>query len=92
MMLYLYVQQHQWIVMTLLIGVALVLITCLTYQAMWQPRGVEEKSEVIKVKGPKSFVAWIKSFLPWVVLLVILISVAFTIATLVAKSGKPPNW
>jgi type II secretory pathway component PulM len=92
MMLYLYVQQHQWIVMTLLIGVALVLITCLTYQAMWQPRGVEEKSEVIEVKGPKSLVAWIKSFLPWVILLVILITVAFTIATLVAKSSKPPNW
>ena len=92
MMLYLYVQQNGWIVITLLTAVALMLLFCLTYQAMWRPRGVEEKSEEIKVKGPLSFMAWLLSFVPWVIILLILACVSFTIATVVAKACKPPNW
>ena len=92
MMLYLYVRQHQWIVIALLVGVALMLVFCLTYHAMWLPRGVEGKSEEIKVKDATSFFAWIKSFVPWVLILLVLASVSFTIATVLAKTGRPPNW
>lgn len=92
MMLYLYVQQHQWIVIALLVGVALMLLFCLTYHAMWLPRGVEGKSEKIKVKDVTSFFAWITSFFPWVLILLVLASVSFTIVTVLAKTGRPPNW
>jgi ABC-type multidrug transport system permease subunit len=92
MMLYLYVQQNQWIVTTLLVGVALMLLFCLTYHAMWHPRGVEQKSEQIKVKGPMSFLAWLLTFVPWVIVLVVVGSVLFTIATVISKAARPPNW
>ena len=90
MTLYLYVQQHQWIVIALLTGVALVLIFCLTYQAMWLPRAAQETSQ--SSKNPSSFFAWIRSFVPWVIILLVLICVAFTTATVLSKACKPPNW
>ena len=92
MMLYLYVQQNQWIVITVLSGVALMLLFCLTYQAMWLPRGEEGKSQTVKVKDSASFFAWMKSFVPWVLIIFVLISVSFTILTVLSKAGRPPNW
>lgn len=92
MMLYLYVQQHQWIAITLLLAVVLMLLFCLTYQAMWLPRGIEGKSEVIKVTDLKSFFTWIRSFVPWVVILLFLACASFTIATVASKACRPPNW
>jgi hypothetical protein len=92
MMLYLYVLQHQWIVITLLCGVALMLLFCLTYQALWLPRGIEGKSQTIKVKDAKMFVTWVRSFVPWVIILLILASIAFTIVKIVENACIPPNW
>ena len=92
MMLNLYVQQHQWIVITLLAGVALMLVFCLTYSAMWRPREEEEKSETIKVKGVGSFLKTFLSVVPWVLILLALASVSFTVVTLLEKSCIPPNW
>lgn len=92
MTFYLYVLQNQWIVITLLSAVALVLLFSLTYQAMWHPRGTEEKSEKIGIRDFGSFLAWLLSFVPWVIILVVTGSVLFTIATVVAKSCTPPNW
>ena len=92
MMLYLYVLQHQWIVIALLSGVALTLLVCLTYQALWLPRGMEGRSEGIKVRDARSFFAWVTSFLPWVLILIILASVAFTIAKVLENAAIPPNW
>jgi ABC-type multidrug transport system permease subunit len=92
MMLHLYVLQHQWIVITLLVAVALVLVFCLTYQAMWLPRGTEGRSEHIEVKDVKSFFTWITQFMPWVLILVIIAAVAFTIVKVVENARIPPNW
>jgi heme/copper-type cytochrome/quinol oxidase subunit 2 len=92
MMLNLYVLQNQWIVITLLAGVALMLLFCLTYSAMWRPRGEEEKSQSIKVKGMTGFLESFLSVVPWVIILLVLASASFTVATLVAKSCRPPNW
>ena len=92
MMLHLYVLQHQWIAITLLAGVVLTLVFILTYQALWLPRGVEGKSETIKVKDLRSFFKWLTQFMPWVLVLVILSTVAFTIVKLVENSRMPPNW
>ena len=92
MTLNLYVQQHQWIIITLLVGTALMLVFCLTYSAMWRPRGEEEKSETIKVKGIVTFFQWFLSFVPWVLILLAITSISFTVATVLAKACRPPNW
>ena len=92
MMLHLYVLQNQWIIMSLLVGVALVLAMCLTYQAMWLPRRIEEQSEEIKVKDVKSFFIWLTRFLPWILVLVIVATTAFTILKVIENAQIPPNW
>ena len=92
MMLNLYVQQHQWIVITLLAGVALTLVFCLTYSAMWRPRGGEDRGEGVKTKGVAARLRSLVSVVPWVLILLALASASFTVATLLSKSCKPPNW
>jgi hypothetical protein len=92
MTFHLYVLQHQWIVITLLIGLALVLVFCLTYQALWLPRGTEERSETVKVKDVKTFFIWITQFMPWVIVLLILASVSFTVLKIMENAQIPPNW
>ena len=90
-MMLLYVQQNQWLVITLLSGAALTLIFCLTYSAMWRPRGGEEGGET-KVKNARSPLKSLLSIVPWVLILFAMTCACFTILTLVAKSCKPPNW
>jgi hypothetical protein len=92
MTFYLYVLQNQWIFITLLSGLFLTLLMCLTYQALWHPRGVEEKAEKVEVRGTKGFFNWLLGFVPWVIVLLVAGSVVFTVLTLVAKSMDPPNW
>lgn len=92
MMLYHYVLQNQWIVITLLAGGALTLVFCLTYQALWLPRGLEEKSERIEVKDFKSFMLWLRSFMPWVIILLFIATLAFTVFEIVENHKIPPNW
>jgi F0F1-type ATP synthase assembly protein I len=92
MMLNLYVQQHQWIVITLLGGTALMLLFCLTYLAMWRPRHIESKSQLIKPNGLTGLFYLARSFVPLVLVILALACVSFTIATVLAKACRPPNW
>ena len=92
LMLYLYVLQNQWLVITLLCGLALVLVMALTYQALWVPRGTEKRSETVKVRGPLSFLAWVRIFTPWVIILLFLACIWFTVFEIVQNHSIPPNW
>jgi len=92
MMFNLYVLQNQWIVITLLCAVALMLLFCLIYAAMWRPREEEKKSETIKVTGPISFGKAFLSVVPWVLVLLALGSAVFTVVMLALQAFRPPNW
>jgi Na+/melibiose symporter-like transporter len=92
MMLNLYVQQHQWIVATLLSGVALMLLFCLSYSAMWRPRDEEKKSETVKVTGVRAFLVSFMSIVPWVLILLAMASAFYTVVSLILRTCNPPNW
>ncbi|WP_236014859.1 hypothetical protein [Geomonas anaerohicana] len=92
LMLYLYVLQNQWLVIALLAGAALVLLAALTYQALWLPRGVEKQSETIKVRGPLNFLRWLRSFMPWVIIILFGVCIAFTLFEVTHNHAIPPNW
>jgi F0F1-type ATP synthase assembly protein I len=92
MMLNLYVQQHQWIVIALLAGMALMLVFCLSYLALWRPRRYPGQSTVPKAGVTVSFLSGVKNFVPLVLIVLAVASVSFTIATVLAKSCRPPNW
>ena len=86
MTLNLYVLQHQWIVATLLSGGALLLLFCLSYFPLWQPRE-EGKGEAVPGRG-SGFVR----YLPWTLAILVITCVSFAVVTFVAKSCRPPNW
>ena len=89
----LYVQQNQWIVVTLLAGGALMLLTCLTYLAMWRPREEESKRESeIHVQGPISFFQWVLTFMPWPLVLIIVGTLVYGVAHTVMAMTQLPNW
>lgn len=92
MILSLYVLQNQWIVSTLLAATALMLVFCLTYSAMWRPRGVEQKSEAVKGKGVRGFLEAVVSVIPWVLILIFLAAASYTVVSLFLRSSVPPNW
>jgi Na+/melibiose symporter-like transporter len=92
MMLNLYVQQNQWIVATLLSGVALMLLFCLSYSAMWRPRDEEKKSETIKATGMRTFFISFMSIVPWVLILLAMASASYTVVSLILRTCYPPNW
>lgn len=92
LMLYLYVLQNQWLVIALCVGAALVLLTALTYQALWLPRGIEKESEVIRVRGPVSFLRRLRRFMPWVIILLFMACIAFTFFEVTQNHAIPPNW
>lgn len=92
MMFNLYVQQNRWIVTALLAGTILTLLMVLTYSALWRPREMEQIQEKIRITGPVSFLHWLLSFMPWVLVLVILISFAYTLTHLTDAALHLPNW
>jgi hypothetical protein len=92
MMLNLYVQQNQWIVLALLAGLALVLLFWLNCTALWRPRQEEARAGEIRITGPLGFVRWLTSFMPWTVILLTLACIAFTIVYLWSAEVCAPTW
>ncbi|MBJ6726093.1 hypothetical protein [Geomesophilobacter sediminis] len=93
MMLYLYVRQNQWIVVTILTGVSLMILMCLIYHDMWRARGEESvKANTIRITGIIPLLRWLGSFVPWAVLLVFAGDLAYTILHVLMAASQPPNW
>jgi type II secretory pathway component PulM len=88
----LYVLQNQWIVATLLAGVALTLLFCLTYSAMWRPREQEKQSESEEVKDVRAFARAFLSVVPWALIILALVTASYTVISLALRSCIPPNW
>ncbi|SNB46683.1 hypothetical protein [Geobacter sp. DSM 9736] len=89
----LYVQQNQWIVVSLLAGIILTIMLWLTYWAMWRPRRHESVREPrIEIRGPGSFFRWVLTFMPWVLVLVIIGTTLYTITHLYLAATTVPNW
>lgn len=88
----LYVQQNQWVVVALLAGTGLVVLFWLVYRALWRPRAIEERAEEIRITGPIGFVRWLFSFMPMVLMLVVLLVTIYTITHLVWAAARLPNW
>ena len=93
MMLYTYVQQNQWIVLALMVGLGLMLIFWLAYLAMWRPREDESiKAHVIRITGIRSFFRWLLTFFPWILIVLVIISILYTLAHTTAAIIAVPNW
>lgn len=93
MMFNLYVQQNQWLVVAVLTGTILAILVTLTYQALWRPRKLEsEEEKQVAITGPASFFHWLFTFMPWVLVLIIIGTTLYTITHLHLAATTLPNW
>jgi Na+/melibiose symporter-like transporter len=92
MMFNLFVQQNQWVLLALLAGVGLTVLTVLTYFALWRSRELEHKEEEVRIRGPISFFKWVLTFTPWVLILLVTITLIYSITHIVMATMHTPNW
>jgi ABC-type Fe3+ transport system permease subunit len=82
----------QYVLLALFAGVLLVGYTILVYLAFWKSREkVAEEQEGAR-GDTLSTLAWLRSFMPWALTILILATLAFMIAYLVHFAYEPPNW
>ena len=88
-----YVRQNQWLIVTLLAGVALMILFCLTYLAMWRPReGEGDKEPRSEGHVGANLLRMVLSVMPWPLLLIILITLVFGVIQTVMAMIHLPNW
>ncbi len=87
-MFQLYVMQNQWLMLALIGGTALLLIFLLGYPALWRRR------EPMTEKGmeKQSLLAWFRSFMPWVLVVLYGVTIAYAVVYVIRMAGHPPNW
>jgi heme/copper-type cytochrome/quinol oxidase subunit 2 len=84
--------QNRWLFFVFLGGASLVIIFALTYRAMWRPREEEREKGSPPITGPRSFLRWLLATVPWVLILTILGTLAYTAWHVAARAINPPNW
>ena len=86
------VLQYRWLWASSLGGAALVLGFVLSYLAFWRERGaVIDESAPAAGKGPGAL-AWVRSFVPWILIVTYVGFVIYAIAYTLAVAANPPNW
>ena len=85
------VLQYRWLINAVLGALALVLAVVLAYMAIWQQR-YDPAARVEQAAGQQTRLAWISSFLPWVLILTYLGSLIYGIIYTAARAVYPPNW
>ncbi len=80
-----------WIWFALGLGDILVLLTALTYIAIWRKRGVEREAQ-LEITNLKSFLIWFQKTFPWILILTIAGTGLLAFVYPLLKAGNPPNW
>ena len=83
-MLHLDVLQNQWLILALVGGAAVLFAVILLFTALWRPREEEDAAEGA---GPVR-----RSFMPWVIVLLLGATAVFMAAYLLRAMLRPPNW
>lgn len=84
--------RNQWAVVALLGGIVLTITVILTYWALWRPREEEARKGRQEISDLRSLLTWIISFLPWVLALATIATMAYVIAYVAMAVFNSPNW
>ncbi len=91
-MLLWYIARQHWVFFGIGVGMALVLVFVLSYMIMWSSREVEEENASVEINSFGSFLIWLQSAFPWVLILTLMLAVAVTVGYGILKVISPPNW
>ncbi len=92
------VLQNQWLLLALGLGVIFVLAMALAYTAIWRPRQTPSGGEgAAPAHGGEPapaelpFGQWLRSYVPWILILTLLFVIAFMVVYLIMAATTPPN-
>ena len=91
-MFYLDILQYQWMWFAVLGGAVLLLVTVLTYLAFWQERAGEVDEQVIAANVQPGVYAWLRAFVPWLLIVTVLLVTIYAVLYFVMAALHPPNW
>ena len=89
------VLQNQWLLLALGLGVTFVLAMALAYTAIWRPRQAPPPSgDGSAPSTPPAefpFGQWMRSYVPWILILTLLFVIAFIVIYTIMAASSPPN-
>lgn len=85
-MLRLNVLQVRWVILAVFGGFSLVLVGVLCYLALWRRREPEGASPETSLRQ------WLRSYVPWVLVLTYASAFAYAVVYVVMRALRPPNW
>ncbi len=83
--------RHNWIFFGLGLGSVLLLLTALTYMAIWRERGAEREAQV-EIVDLRTFLQWFLRTFPWVLILTFALTWGVAIIYPILIAIEPPNW
>lgn len=85
------VLQNQWLLLALGLGVIFVLAMALAYTAIWRPRQTPPAGDDSAPTPELPFGQWMRSYVPWILILTLLFVIAFIVIYTVMAATTPPN-
>ena len=86
------VLQNQWLILALIGGSALVLTFILAYLAIWRQREGDGLGTVEHANEAQGVWAWLRSFVPWVLIVIVVALFVWGVAYVIWAGANPPNW
>jgi hypothetical protein len=86
-----YVQQNQWLIASLALGLAVLALFVLSYVALWRERD-EQPAEGGVGPGGNRPGRWLAKWTPWALLIIWLGSLAWGAIYTYMQAANPPNW
>lgn len=92
------VLQERWLMWALIGGSAVVLGFILAYLAIWRGRAAEGQapaaatSPAARALAQRSFFGWVGSFVPWLLIVVIVGLLVYAVVYTISRMFYPPNW
>jgi len=85
------VLQNQWLILALLGGFAAVLLVTLMYIAIWQRRSAHQEQHV-KPDEQTAQARGARKKVPWILIVVYIVMLAYLIVYTINVMLNPPNW
>jgi hypothetical protein len=86
------VLQNQWLMLALIGGTALMFTLLLAYPAIWRPRKEPSEDTAQEPTQPLSVLAWLRSFMPWILIVVYAAAAVYVVIYTWMAAVNPPNW
>jgi len=84
--------QNQYLILAIIGGLALLLLVVLMYPPLWRQRDKSTEETVKEADQAQSGVQWLRSFMPWYLLILYIAMAVWAVGYVIKMSRHPPTW